>query len=95
MPEATSSGPLLDAAVFAIDQGIERIDASLLNIRATRPKSSPSTIKRALVAYRRMRLGNSVALELFPELEQQLQGSGAHGVGLVAHKRGRPVAREL
>jgi hypothetical protein len=64
---------LIDAAVFAIDQGVERIDTSLLNVRATRPKDLAVATKRALIAYRRMKLGDSEALEKFPELEQELK----------------------
>jgi hypothetical protein len=73
---------LTDAAIFAIDQGIERIDASLLNVRSTRPKELASAAKRALVAFRRMRLGSSVALEHFPELQDALRGGGPDGTGI-------------
>jgi hypothetical protein len=66
---------LIDAAIFAIDQGVERIDPSLLNVRSTRPKELATATKRALIAYRRMKLGDSVALEHFPELEQELRDS--------------------
>ena len=63
---------LIDAAVFAIDQGIEHIDPSLLNVRSTRPKELAIATKRALIAYRRMHLGESMAFENFPEIEQEL-----------------------
>lgn len=65
---------LIDAAIFAIDQGIERIDSALLNVRGTRPKELAIATKRALIAYRHMRLGESMAFESFPELELEQQG---------------------
>jgi hypothetical protein len=70
---------LIDAAVFAIDQGIERIDPSLLNVHSTRPKELALATKRALIAYRRMRLGESMAFENFPELELEQQGLRLNG----------------
>ena len=72
-------GQLVNAAVYAIDQGIERIDASLLNVRNTHPRELAIATKRALIAFRRMKLGDSAALEYFPELEQELAGMRSQG----------------
>jgi hypothetical protein len=79
---------LTDAAIFAIDQGIERIDVSLLNVRSTRPRELATAVKRALIAFRRMRLGTSVALEHFPELQDAHGGTASSGAG--AHDRNGP-----
>lgn len=65
-------GQLMNAAIYAIDQGIERIDASHLTVRNRHPRELAIATKRALVAFRRMKLGDSAALEYFPELEQEL-----------------------
>lgn len=64
---------LMDAALFAIDQGLERIDEQLLNIGSTHPKELLRARKRALVAYRKHTLGNTQALLMFPELERELR----------------------
>ncbi|GFE83425.1 hypothetical protein GCM10011487_54250 [Steroidobacter agaridevorans] len=63
---------LMDASLFAIDQGLERIDDRLLNVSSTHPKVLLRARKRALVAYRKHTLGGTQALLLFPELEREL-----------------------
>lgn len=72
-------GQLMNAAIYAIDQGIERIDASLLEVRSRHPRELAIATKRALIAFRRMKLGDAAALEYFPELGQEGDGCPAAG----------------
>jgi hypothetical protein len=62
---------LVDAAIFAIDQEVERIEPALLTVRATRPKELAAAFKRGLMTYRRMRQCGVGALELSagPQIE--------------------------
>lgn len=70
---------LMDATLFAIDNGLERIDERLLNIGSTHPKELLRARKRALVAYRKHTLGSTQALLMFPELERELMGLEEEG----------------
>jgi hypothetical protein len=58
---------LVDAAIFAIDHDIERIEPALLTVRATRPKELAAAFKRGLITYRRLKAGGLAAAASAPE----------------------------